>query len=138
VKVNLNLKRATPRSIGRASPPHIDLQVYFDFDTAQITPEAEGQLRELGKALSDPKLKGAKISINGHTDGKGSDALNKRLSKRRAQSLKAYLVDNFDLTASNLRAIGYGKSRLKNTSDPFAAENRRLEVVNMVSTQAQR
>jgi outer membrane protein OmpA-like peptidoglycan-associated protein len=121
------------------SMPAIDLQVYFDFDSSEITLEAEGQLRELGKALSDAKLKGAAISINGHTDGKGSDAFNKRLSERRAASIKTYLVDNFGLTASNLRTVGYGKSRLKNTSDPSAAENRRVEVVNMVGqAQAQR
>jgi outer membrane protein OmpA-like peptidoglycan-associated protein len=115
------------------SMPAIDLQVYFDFDSTEITLEAEGQLRELGKALADSKLRGATISINGHTDGKGSDAFNKRLSERRAASIKTYLVDNFGLSASNLRTVGYGKSRLKNTSDPFAAENRRVEVVNMVS-----
>jgi outer membrane protein OmpA-like peptidoglycan-associated protein len=121
------------------SMPHIDLQVYFDFDSAEITLEAEGQLRELGKALADAKLKGAAISINGHTDAKGSDGFNKRLSERRATSIKTYLVDNFGLTASNLHTVGYGKSRLKNTSDPFAAENRRVEVVNMVGqAQAQR
>jgi outer membrane protein OmpA-like peptidoglycan-associated protein len=121
------------------STPHIDLEVKFDFDSAEITPEAEGQIRELGNALADPSLKGATISINGHTDGKGSDAFNKRLSERRAQSIKAYLVDNFGLTASNLRTVGYGKSRLKNTTDPFAAENRRVEVVNMIGqAQAQR
>jgi outer membrane protein OmpA-like peptidoglycan-associated protein len=115
------------------SMPAIDLQVYFDFDSTEITLEAEGQLRELGKALADSKLKGATISINGHTDGKGSDAFNKRLSERRAASIKTYLVDNFGLSASNLRTVGYGKARLKNSSDPFAAENRRVEVVNMVS-----
>ncbi len=121
------------------STPHIDLEVTFGFDSAEITLDAEGQLRELGNALSDPALKGATISINGHTDGKGSDAFNKRLSERRAASIKTYLVDNFGLTASNLRAVGYGKSRLKNTSDPFAAENRRVEVVNMIGqAQAQR
>jgi outer membrane protein OmpA-like peptidoglycan-associated protein len=121
------------------SMPAIDLQVYFDFDSAEITLEAEGQLRELGKALADAKLKGAAISINGHTDAKGSDAFNKRLSERRAASIKAYLVDNFGLTAGNLRTVGYGKSRLKNTSDPFAGENRRVEVVNMAGqAQAQR
>ncbi len=121
------------------SMPAIDLQVYFDFDSTEITLDAEGQLRELGKALADSKLKGATISINGHTDGKGSDAFNKRLSERRAASIKAYLVDNFGLSASNLRTVGYGKSRLKNPSDPFAAENRRVEVVNMVGqSQAQR
>jgi outer membrane protein OmpA-like peptidoglycan-associated protein len=115
------------------SMPAIDLQVYFDFDSTEITLEAEGQLRELGKALADSKLKGATISINGHTDGKGSDAFNKRLSERRAASIKTYLVDNFGLSASNLRTVGYGKARLKNSNDPFAAENRRVEVVNMVS-----
>jgi outer membrane protein OmpA-like peptidoglycan-associated protein len=115
------------------SMPAIDLQVYFDFDSTEISLGAEGQLRELGKALADSKLKGATISINGHTDGKGSDAFNKRLSERRAASIKTYLVDNFGLSASNLRTVGYGKSRLKNTNDPFAAENRRVEVVNMVS-----
>jgi outer membrane protein OmpA-like peptidoglycan-associated protein len=121
------------------SMPAIDLQVYFDFDSTEISLDAEGQLRELGRALADPKLKGATISINGHTDGKGSDAFNKRLSERRAASIKTYLVDNFGLSASNLRTVGYGKSRLKNPSDPFAAENRRVEVVNMVGqSQAQR
>jgi outer membrane protein OmpA-like peptidoglycan-associated protein len=115
------------------SMPAIDLQVYFDFDSTEITLEAEGQLRELGKALADSKLRGATISINGHTDGKGSDAFNKRLSERRAASIKTYLVENFGLSASNLRTVGYGKSRLKNAGDPFAAENRRVEVVNMVS-----
>jgi outer membrane protein OmpA-like peptidoglycan-associated protein len=105
---------------GAKSMPHIDLEVNFEFDSVQITPEAEGQLRELGKALADPKLKGAAIAINGHTDAKGGDAFNKRLSERRAQSIKTYLVDNFGPTASNLRAVGYGKSRLKNTTDPFA------------------
>jgi flagellar motor protein MotB len=42
-----------------------------------------------------------------------------------------YLVDNFQLSASNLRAVGYGKSRLKNKADPTASENRRVEVVNL-------
>jgi outer membrane protein OmpA-like peptidoglycan-associated protein len=121
------------------SMPHIDLEVYFDFDSSEITPEAEGQLRELGKALADAKLKGATIAINGHTDAVGGDAFNKRLSERRAASIKTYLIDSFGLVASNLRTVGYGKSRLKNTSDPFAAENRRVEVVNMASrAQAQR
>jgi outer membrane protein OmpA-like peptidoglycan-associated protein len=121
------------------SMPHIDLEVYFDFDSADVTPRAESQLRELGKALADAKLKGATISINGHTDAVGGDAFNKRLSERRAQSIQTYLVDNFGLIASNLRTVGYGKSRLKNVGDPFAAENRRVEVVNMASrAQAQR
>jgi outer membrane protein OmpA-like peptidoglycan-associated protein len=128
-----------PTLASAQSMPYIDLEVYFDFDSAEITPTAEAQLRELGKALSNSQLRGAPISINGHTDAKGGDAFNKHLSERRAQSIKIYLVDNFGLSSSDLRTAGYGKSRLKNPSDPFAAENRRVEVVNMASqSQARR
>jgi outer membrane protein OmpA-like peptidoglycan-associated protein len=96
-------------------------------------------LRELGAALSDPKLKGARISIGGHTDGVGGDAFNQKLSERRAATIKWYLVDNFKLPAANLRAVGYGKQRPKNKADVFAPENRRVEIVNETAeTQAQR
>jgi outer membrane protein OmpA-like peptidoglycan-associated protein len=121
------------------SMPAIDLEVYFDFNSAEITAQAEPQLRELGAALSDPKLKGATISINGHTDGVGGDAFNKKLSERRAVMIKGYLVDNFQLSPSNLRTVGYGKAKPKNKLDPNASENRRVEVVNLApQTQAQR
>jgi outer membrane protein OmpA-like peptidoglycan-associated protein len=113
------------------SRPAIDLEVYFDFNSAEITAQAEPQLRELGEALSDPKLRDATISINGHTDGVGGDAFNKKLSERRAVMIKGYLVDNFQLSPSHLRTVGYGKSRPKNKADLNAPENRRVEVVNL-------
>jgi outer membrane protein OmpA-like peptidoglycan-associated protein len=113
------------------SKPAIDLEINFDFNSAAITSKAEPQLNELGAALSDPQLKGATISINGHTDGVGGDAFNKKLSERRAAMIKQYLVDNFRLSAANLRTVGYGKTRPKNPSDLNAPENRRVEVVNL-------
>jgi len=45
--------------------------------------------------------------------------------------IKEYLVDNFPLSATNLRTIGYGKTRPKNKIDLNAPENRRVEVVNL-------
>jgi len=127
-------------TLASASPlPTIDLEVYFDFNSAAITSVAEPQLDELGAALTDPRLKGATISIGGHTDAVGGDAFNKRLSERRAAMIKEYLVDNFQLSPSNLRTIGYGKTRPKNRMDPGASENRRVEVVNLApQAQAQR
>jgi outer membrane protein OmpA-like peptidoglycan-associated protein len=113
------------------SKPAIDLKINFDFNSAAINRKAEPQLNELGAALSDPQLKGATISINGHTDGVGGDAFNKKLSERRAAMIKQYLVDNFRLSAANLRTVGYGKTRPKNPSDLNAPENRRVEVVNL-------
>jgi outer membrane protein OmpA-like peptidoglycan-associated protein len=111
--------------------PAIDLEVYFDFNSAAITPQAEPQLHELGAALSDARLKGATISINGHTDGVGGDAFNKKLSERRAVMIKGYLVDHFQLSPANLRTVGFGKSKPKNRMDPSAPENRRVEIVNL-------
>jgi outer membrane protein OmpA-like peptidoglycan-associated protein len=111
--------------------PAVDLEVYFDFNSATITGEAEPQLRELGAALADPSLRGATISIGGHTDAVGGDAFNKKLSERRAASIKQYLVDNFSLSETTVRTVGYGKSRPKNKKDLNAPENRRVEVVNL-------
>jgi outer membrane protein OmpA-like peptidoglycan-associated protein len=71
------------------SKPAIDLhEIYFKFNSAAITAEAEPQLRELGAALSDRRLKGSVISIGGHTDAVGSDAFNQSLSERRAATIK--------------------------------------------------
>ena len=111
--------------------PTIDLhEVYFEFNSAAITAEAEPQLRELGAALSDPRLKGSIISIGGHTDAIGSDAFNQNLSERRAATIKWYLVDNFKLPPATLHSVGFGKRRPKNKADVFAPENRRVEIVN--------
>jgi outer membrane protein OmpA-like peptidoglycan-associated protein len=111
--------------------PSIDLDVYFNFNSAAIRSEAQPQLRELGAALTDPRLKGATISIGGHTDAVGGYAFNQKLSERRAIAIKQYLVDNFQLPPANLRAVGYGKQRPKNKMDPYAPENRRVEIENL-------
>jgi outer membrane protein OmpA-like peptidoglycan-associated protein len=109
----------------------IDLhEVFFEFNSAAVTDEAKPQLRELGAALSDPRLKGSIISIGGHTDAVGSDAFNQNLSERRAATIKWYLVDNFKLPPANFHSVGYGKRRPKNKADVFAPENRRVEIVN--------
>jgi outer membrane protein OmpA-like peptidoglycan-associated protein len=119
--------------------PAIDLQIYFDFDSAAVTPRAVPQLTNLGNALSKPELRGSLVTINGHTDAKGTDAYNQKLSEQRAETIKQYLVDHFPLLSENLVAVGYGKQKLKNAADLFAPENRRVEVVNMApQTQAQR
>jgi len=114
-----------------APKPAIDLhEIFFKFNSAAITGDAKPQLHELGAALSDPRLKGATISIAGHTDAVGSDAFNQILSERRAATIKWYLVDKFNLLPANLHTVGYGKQQPKNKADVFAPENRRVAIVN--------
>jgi outer membrane protein OmpA-like peptidoglycan-associated protein len=71
--------------------------------------------------------------LGGHTDGKGSDAYNHDLSERRARAVKRFLIETYHVPAANLLAAGYGKEGYKNPADPLAAENRRVEVVNMAA-----
>ncbi|GAB1717942.1 MAG: hypothetical protein NTAFB05_29840 [Nitrobacter sp.] len=118
-----------------AKRPKIDLDINFDFDSAALAPRAEPQLHSLGKALTSDELAGSVIMLGGHTDGKGSDAYNQGLSERRAAAVKRFLIETYKIPAANLISAGYGKEGYKNPAEPFAPENRRVEVVNMAAKQ---
>jgi outer membrane protein OmpA-like peptidoglycan-associated protein len=111
--------------------PRIDLEIKFDFNSANIAQSAMADVNNLGKALSDPALKGSTFVLAGHTDAVGGEEFNQDLSNRRADTVKRYLTEKFGLVPDNLVTAGYGKSRLKNKDKPSAPENRRVEVVNM-------
>ena len=114
--------------------PAIDLEVYFDYNSSTITKRAEPELMKLGRALTNPDLQGSVFLVAGHTDAKGGVDYNQRLSELRAQAVKRFLTDRFNLSDDTLVATGYGKSKLKNTDDPYAAVNRRVQVVNLQAT----
>jgi outer membrane protein OmpA-like peptidoglycan-associated protein len=109
----------------------IDLTINFDFNSAAITSKAESQLNNLGEALRNPRMENEVIVLGGHTDAKGSDEYNQKLSERRAEAVKKYLVEKLHVSAENLSTVGYGKKHLLNTANPFAAENRRVQIINM-------
>jgi len=111
--------------------PKIDLEITFAFNSAALAPEAGPQLNSLGQALSSAELNGSVIMLGGHTDAKGGDGYNQKLSERRAETVKRFLVENYRIPAANLVTAGYGKTGLKNAADPLAPENRRVEIVNV-------
>jgi outer membrane protein OmpA-like peptidoglycan-associated protein len=111
--------------------PKVDLEINFDYDSAALTPRAEPQLNNLGTALTSSELAGSVFMLGGHTDAKGADQYNQALSERRAETVKRFLIEKYHLPAANLVSAGYGKKGLKNATDPYAAENRRVEIVNM-------
>lgn len=113
--------------------PAIDLEVFFEFDSADITPEALPVLKKLGQALGDEKLKGSVFLVAGHTDAKGSSVYNLGLSDARAKSVREFLIGKFHLDPKQLVAVGFGEEQLKNQDDPLAGENRRVQVVNMAN-----
>ena len=101
--------------------------VYFEFDKATLLPESERRLDEVGETLE--KFAALKVEVQGHTDSRGSDAYNQRLSQARAEAVRDYLLAHFHLASDNLIARGYGESQLEvspEKSDGDYAMNRRV------------
>jgi outer membrane protein OmpA-like peptidoglycan-associated protein len=114
-----------------STKPNIDLEIQFDYNSAQISKSSTQAVQELGKALSNSSLRGSTFVVAGHTDGIGGDSFNQDLSERRADTIKRYLVDKYGLTGSDLVTVGYGKTKLKDAANPADPVNRRVQVVNM-------
>ena len=108
----------------------VDLNIQFDFDKATIKPESHAVLDALGETLNSPEFKGRNIVVGGHTDASGNANYNLNLSKKRADAVKAYLVDKWKINPDLIEAIGFGKSRpLTNGATPEDQQrNRRVEI----------
>jgi outer membrane protein OmpA-like peptidoglycan-associated protein len=115
--------------------PSIDLEITFDYNSAKLSEKSMPAVAALGKALTNPDLKGTTFVLAGHTDAKGGDTYNQDLSERRADTLKKYLIEKYGIATADLVTVGYGKTKLKNASSPDADENRRVQIVNMASSQ---
>jgi len=116
--------------------PSIDLEINFEYNSATIAARARPSVEALGRALTNPDLKGSTFLLAGHTDAAGSDAYNQTLSERRAEAVKQYLVEKFGIAANDLVTVGYGESRLKRPDAPLDAANRRVQVVNLANQTA--
>jgi len=119
-----------------ATKPKIDLEIHFDFNSADISKDSMPSVQALGEALSDAKLRGSTFVVAGHTDGVGGEQFNQELSERRADTIKHYLVDHYHLASGDLVTVGYGKTKLKDSNDPADPVNRRVQVVNMEANTA--
>jgi outer membrane protein OmpA-like peptidoglycan-associated protein len=111
--------------------PKIDLEINFDYNSADISAKSLSSVQALGRALTNPDLKGSTFIVAGHTDAAGGEGYNQDLSERRADSIKKYLVDKFNIASSDLVTVGYGKTKLKDPGNPLADINRRVQVANM-------
>ena len=121
-----------------STKPKIDLDIQFDYNSADISASSLPAVQSLGQALSNANLKGSTFIVAGHTDAIGGEAFNQGLSERRANSIKKYLVDKFGIAGSDLVTVGYGKDKPKDPNAPMDPINRRVQVVNMDTKTASR
>ena len=98
----------------------------FDFGKSTIRENSFHALDKLAQTLVEAK--NWKIDIDGHTDDKGSDSFNQKLSQDRANAVKSYLVSK-GVTADTIIATGFGETKpiVKNDSDANRERNRRVE-----------
>lgn len=105
--------------------------ILFDVNSDKIKPESYGVLKDIANVLTENST--VRVKIIGHTDSDGSDADNLALSKRRAESVKNSLVNDFGIDNSRIEADGKGESQPvdNNTTSEGKANNRRVEFIKI-------
>ncbi|MXO75461.1 OmpA family protein [Altererythrobacter aerius] len=109
--------------------------VLFDFDKADIRPDARPTLDKVAQLIAQSG--GAKVAIEGHSDSKGEDGYNQKLSERRAMAVRDYLKDVRMIPGDRLEVRGFGELRPvaanltpDGKDDPAGQRrNRRVEVI---------
>ena len=101
--------------------------VLFDFDKSNVKPEAGAILDRLVAFMNENKDK--KVSLAGHTDSVGTEAYNLRLSERRVNSVKDYVVKK-GVDTSRISGQGFGESKpiADNKTAEGRSKNRRVEI----------
>jgi outer membrane protein OmpA-like peptidoglycan-associated protein len=116
----------TPAKTASAS-----LLITFQTNSAQLTPDARQRLNVVGEALRSDQLNNYQFSIEGHADPSGNPVSNLKLSQRRAEAVRQYLVQNRHIANQRLEAVGKGDKEPLNVVNPVAPENRRVTIVNL-------
>lgn len=109
----------------------ISLQILFDYNSANLSDQAKAQLEPVGRALASGDLSGMKFRIEGHTDSVGGDGFNVDLSRRRAETVKAFLIEKYGISAAAIDIVGRGKSGLADPNNPESEVNRRVRIVSV-------
>jgi outer membrane protein OmpA-like peptidoglycan-associated protein len=118
---------------GRAGArPRVRLPVYFEFNSAELKPEAMQLLRKVGKALTATDLETFRFCVEGHTDSVGGEAFNTDLSRRRAEAVRMFL-EKHGVESKRMKTVGRGETNPVDTNrtDEGRRHNRRVEIINL-------
>ncbi|MCB9568660.1 MAG: OmpA family protein [Myxococcales bacterium] len=110
---------------GGANPCSIDA-VYFEFDSPQLKPETQEQLKQLAECM---KTQGGKLTIlEAHADARGTEEYNIMLTDRRGQAVKEYL-ENLGVDPSMMQVISKGDLEATGTDDATMGKDRRVQFI---------
>lgn len=108
----------------------LDMHNYFEFDKSEIKAKDKENIKEMAEYINENNMQGT-LLIEGHTDDRGSNSYNDKLSLERANSVK----EEFEKTLNNndniqIKVVGYGedKPEYKNINESARSKNRRAQV----------
>jgi len=111
--INFELSKYDDLIVKEKDQEKVDINpIFFNYDKYDITPQAAVELDKVVFVMQ--KFPNVKIKIESHTDSRGKDAYNMKLSDNRAKSTQAYIISKGIDPARIESAIGYGESRLTN------------------------
>jgi outer membrane protein OmpA-like peptidoglycan-associated protein len=127
--------KITVEKTGEGLLVNLPENILFDFDKSEIRPDAKTTLTKVNELLQS--YKNAPVTINGHTDSKGSEDYNLTLSEKRSQAVKEYLQKNFKVSEARLEAKGFGETKpVVPNNNPDGSDNpanrqknRRVEIL---------
>jgi len=109
----------------------LTVAIQFDFNSARINPSSYRAVGLIADALYSPYLQGYCFLVVGHTDAVGSREYNLKLSDRRAAAIQEALINPLGINPARIEAVGLGEEQLLDPSKPDAAENRRVQLINI-------
>jgi OOP family OmpA-OmpF porin len=107
----------------------LTIRVNFDFDKSVVRKADDAELQRAVAFVK--KYPGYSISVEGHTDSRGTEKYNQALSERRAAAVKKYLVEKEGAVSEKIKPVGYGESRpiAENKTEKGRFQNRRVEIL---------
>ncbi|MEN8218682.1 MAG: OmpA family protein [Pseudomonadota bacterium] len=109
----------------------VGIAIRFKVNSSTMTKDATQFADILGEVLSADELRDCDFEIEGHTDSSGSKAYNKKLSKKRANTVTTYLVNQHSINPARIKPIGYGENRLLTGLSSTSSKQRRVQIKNV-------
>ncbi len=131
VELVRDIKPSSSCSAPNFKAKSVGILIQFKRGSSWLTREGRKYADLLAQVLSADQLLDCDFEIEGHTDGSGSWAANKRLSRKRAQRVTNYLIWKHKISRQRIKAIGYGEERLLEGYPSNHAKHRGVQVRNV-------
>jgi outer membrane protein OmpA-like peptidoglycan-associated protein len=127
----LRVLNAPPDGAGPEGAAAVAVDIRFALNSAVLSDQAKATVARMAAAMNSPQLAAYRFRLEGHTDVTGRPEYNLALSQKRAESVRAFLIEKFSVAAARLEAVGRGETELLDPGDPASPVNRRVKIVNL-------